>query len=154
MIDFFLKSKSMRVRVAALIQDSKGKILLVQQQKKKSGYWLLPGGGIEFGESGEEALKRELKEELSLEVSHTEFLLLNESIDPNKKRHLIQIVFLTKVRELLPVLNAKEKAISGFGYFSPKEILSMDLRPDIKHYFRAKNTNKPRYISSPWVNEP
>lgn len=154
MIDFFLKSKSMRVRVAALIQDSKGKILLVQQQKKKSGYWLLPGGGIEFGESGEEALKRELKEELSLEVSHTEFLLLNESIDPNKKRHLIQIVFLTKVRELLPVLNAKEKAISGFGYFSPKEILSMDLRPDIKDYFRAKNTNKPRYISSPWVNEP
>lgn len=154
MIDFFLKSKSMRVRVAALIQDSKGKILLVQQQKKKSGYWLLPGGGIEFGESGEEALKRELKEELSLEVSHTEFLLLNESIDPNKKRHLIQIVFLTKVRELLPVLNAKEKAISGFGYFSAKEILSMDLRPDIKHYFRAKNTNKPRYISSPWVNEP
>lgn len=154
MIDFFLKSKSMRVRVAALIQDSKGKILLVQQQKKKSGYWLLPGGGIEFGESGEEALERELKEELSLEVSHTEFLLLNESIDPNKKRHLIQIVFLTKVRELLPVLNAKEKAISGFGYFSPKEILSMDLRPDIKHYFRAKNTNKPRYISSPWVNEP
>lgn len=154
MIDFFLKSKSMRVRVAALIQDSKGKILLVQQQKKKSGYWLLPGGGIEFGESGEEALKRELKEELSLEVSHIEFLLLNESIDPNKKRHLIQIVFLTKVRELLPVLNAKEKAISGFGYFSPKEILSMDLRPDIKHYFRAKNTNKPRYISSPWVNEP
>lgn len=154
MIDFFLKSKSMRVRVAALIQDSKGKILLVQQQKKKSGYWLLPGGGIEFGESGEEALKRELKEELSLEVSYTEFLLLNESIDPNKKRHLIQIVFLTKVRELLPVLNAKEKAISGFGYFSPKEILSMDLRPDIKHYFRAKNTNKPRYISSPWVNEP
>ncbi|MBL0956160.1 MAG: NUDIX hydrolase [Leptospira sp.] len=154
MIDFLLKSKSMRVRVAALIQDPKGKILLVQQQKKQSGYWLLPGGGIEFGESGEEALKRELKEELSLEVSHTEFLLLNESIDPNKKRHLIQIVFLTKVKELLPVLNAKEKAISGFGYFTPKEILSMDLRPDIKHFFRTKSTNKPRYISSPWVNEP
>ncbi|WP_425529159.1 NUDIX hydrolase [Leptospira levettii] len=153
-MDFLLKSKSMRVRVAALIQDPKGKILLVQQQKKQSGYWLLPGGGIEFGESGEEALKRELREELSLEVSHTEFLLLNESIDPNKKRHLIQIVFLTKVKELLPVLNAKEKAISGFGYFTPKEILSMDLRPDIKHFFRIKSTNKPRYISSPWVNEP
>ncbi|MGV3666309.1 MAG: NUDIX hydrolase [Leptospira bouyouniensis] len=154
MIDFLLKSKSMRVRVAALIQDPKGKILLVQQQKKQSGYWLLPGGGIEFGESGEEALKRELKEELSLEVSHSEFLLLNESIDPNQKRHLIQIVFLTKVKELLPVINAQEKAISGFGYFTPKEILEMDLRPDIKHYFRAKSTNKPRYISSPWVNEP
>ncbi|MCT8335147.1 NUDIX hydrolase [Leptospira sp. 85282-16] len=154
MIDFLLKSKSMRVRVAALIQDPKGKILLVQQQKKQSGYWLLPGGGIEFGESGEEALKRELNEELSLEVSQMDFLFLNESIDPNKKRHLIQIVFLTKVKDLLPILNPKEKAISGFGYFTTKEILSMDIRPDIKHYFRAKSTNKPRYISSPWVNEP
>lgn len=83
MIDFLLKSKSMRVRVAALIQDPTGKILLVQQQKKQSGYWLLPGGGIEFGESGEEALKRELNEELSLTVSQMDFLFLNESIDPN-----------------------------------------------------------------------
>ncbi|TGL62110.1 NUDIX hydrolase [Leptospira ognonensis] len=153
MIDFFVKKKGLRVRVAALIQDAKGKVLLIQQKKNTSGYWLLPGGGIEFGESAEEALKRELKEELDLEVTKSSFLLVNESIDPNRKRHLIQLVFLVQVKALLPKLNPKEKAISGFGYFTNVEIQKMDLRPDIKEYFKKKKRNPSIYLSSNWVAE-
>ncbi|WP_210412773.1 NUDIX domain-containing protein [Leptospira ognonensis] len=152
-MDFFVKKKGLRVRVAALIQDAKGKVLLIQQKKNTSGYWLLPGGGIEFGESAEEALKRELKEELDLEVTKSSFLLVNESIDPNRKRHLIQLVFLVQVKALLPKLNPKEKAISGFGYFTNVEIQKMDLRPDIKEYFKKKKRNPSIYLSSNWVAE-
>lgn len=151
MMESLFRNKSLRVRVAALIKDKKGKILLVQQTKKNSSYWLLPGGGIEFGETAEEALHRELKEELSLQVMQSEFLLLNESIDPMKKKHLVQLVFQTKVQELVPTLNPKEKAISGFGYFTPKEILDMDLRPNIKKFFSKKANAQIRYLSSEWV---
>lgn len=151
MMESLFRNKSLRVRVAALIKDKKGKILLVQQTKKNSSYWLLPGGGIEFGETAEEALHRELKEELSLQVIQSEFLLLNESIDPMKKKHLVQLVFQTKVQELVPTLNPKEKAISGFGYFTPKEILDMDLRPNIKKFFSNKANTQIRYLSSEWV---
>ncbi|MCU0825782.1 MAG: NUDIX hydrolase [Leptospira sp.] len=151
MMESLFRNKSLRVRVAALIKDKKGKILLVQQTKKNSSYWLLPGGGIEFGETAEEALHRELKEELSLQVIQSEFLLLNESIDPMKKKHLVQLVFQTKVQELVPTLNPKEKAISGFGYFTPKEILDMDLRPNIKKFFSNKANAQIRYLSSEWV---
>jgi ADP-ribose pyrophosphatase YjhB (NUDIX family) len=150
-MESLFRNKSLRVRVAALIKDKKGKILLVQQTKKNSSYWLLPGGGIEFGETAEEALHRELKEELSLQVIQSEFLLLNESIDPMKKKHLVQLVFQTKVQELVPTLNPKEKAISGFGYFTPKEILDMDLRPNIKKFFSNKANAQIRYLSSEWV---
>lgn len=56
-----------------VLQDSK--ILLTQ---KKSGpykeLWGLPGGAIEFGETPEDALKRELLEESTLEVGKLEFL--------------------------------------------------------------------------------
>ncbi|MDZ4727360.1 MAG: NUDIX hydrolase [Leptospira sp.] len=152
-MDFLIKKKGLRVRVAAIIKNPKGKVLLVQQKKNGSGYWLLPGGGIEFGESAEEALKRELKEELDLDVTKTQFLLLNESIDPNKKRHLIQLVFSAKVKDLVPKLNAKEEAISGFGYFTESEIQKMDLRPDIKEYFKMKSRTPGTYLPSKWVVE-
>ncbi|MCZ8155122.1 MAG: NUDIX hydrolase [Leptospira sp.] len=152
-MDFFLKKKGLRVRVAALIQDSKGKVLLVQQKKKANGYWLLPGGGIEFGESADEALRRELKEELDLEVTKSFFLLLNESIDPDKRRHLIQLVFSVQVKALVPRLNPKERAISGFGYFTSSEIQKMDLRPDIKDFFKKKKHTPSSYIPSKWVVE-
>lgn len=153
MIESLFKKKSLRVRVAAVIKDKKGKILLVQQTKKNSSYWLLPGGGIEFGETAEVALHRELNEELSLVVVKSEFLLLNESIDPSKKKHLVQLVFQTTVKELVPTLSPKEKAITGFGYFSPQEILDMDLRPNIKKFFAAKPAAQMRYLSSEWVKE-
>ncbi len=143
----------MRVRVAALIENSQHEILLIQQKKKDSYYWLLPGGGIEFGESAENALKRELKEELSLEMKSASFLLLNESIEPGGKRHLIQLVFLVNVKKEVPELNLNERAITGFGYFSPAAIREMDLRPDIKFFLLEGDFKSAPFIKSTWVSE-
>lgn len=153
---FVFPKKSLRLRVAAIIHNSLGEILLIQQKKKKSkkpGYWLLPGGGVEFGETAELALIRELKEELGLDVLSMDFVALNESIDPKGLRHLVQLVFLVKVKDGIPTLNPREKAISGFGYFSPKEIQGMDLRPDIKEFLKKKKYHKSSYIQSSWVEE-
>lgn len=152
MIEFFLKKKGLRVRVAGLVEDSKGKILLVQQKKKGKSYWLLPGGGIEFGESAVEALKREFKEELDLEIGQSEFFLLNESIDPKKERHLVQLVFSVKIQDKTPVLNPKETAISGFGYFSKEEIKKLDLRPNIIDLLLKPKLKRVSYFKSVWVD--
>jgi len=47
-----------RVSVKGLcIQD--GKIFLMKESSEKSGKWMLPGGGLDFGESMQEALARE-----------------------------------------------------------------------------------------------
>jgi 8-oxo-dGTP diphosphatase len=56
--------------VGALISDGQGRILLAKRPEHKSngGVWEFPGGKIENGESAEEALVRELREELQLEV--------------------------------------------------------------------------------------
>ncbi|MCC5815910.1 MAG: NUDIX hydrolase [Leptospira sp.] len=153
---FSIKKKGLRLRVAALIQNGKSEILLIQQSKKKSpkpAYWLLPGGGVEFGETAEEALVRELNEELGLEAISMDFIALNESIDPQGMRHLVQLIFLVKVKDGIPILDSREKAITGFGYFTPKEILSMDLRPDTKDFFKKKKFVSADYIKSKWVEE-
>jgi mutator protein MutT len=53
--------------VAALIQDEKGRYLITQRREGShlAGLWEFPGGKREAGESLEEALRRELAEELS-----------------------------------------------------------------------------------------
>lgn len=60
-----------RVEVAAaVIQRADGRFLLAQRPAGKvyAGYWEFPGGKIERGESAEHALRRELHEELGIEV--------------------------------------------------------------------------------------
>lgn len=59
----------MRV-VAAVLEDAEGRVLLAQRPpgKQHAGQWEFPGGKIEPGESAFEALRRELREELGVEI--------------------------------------------------------------------------------------
>lgn len=56
--------------VAAIIRNEEGKVLIAQRNKSKSlgGLWEFPGGKIEKGESQEQAIIREIKEELDMDI--------------------------------------------------------------------------------------
>jgi nucleoside triphosphatase len=85
--------------VGALIVNNEGKILLARSHKWFDKY-TLPGGHIEVGETMEEALRREVKEEVGLDVEVVEFLLMQEAIFAKefwKKRHFIFFDFLCRV---------------------------------------------------------
>jgi len=84
-----------RVRVCGiLVQD--GKILLVKHHSLgKAGYlWAPPGGGVNFGETVEDSLKREFAEETGLTIEIENFLFINEYLEP--PLHGIELFF--KVR--------------------------------------------------------
>lgn len=54
-------------------------LLTLKASGPYKGLWGLPGGGIEFGESPEEALKREFLEEVALAVHHAQLLCVASS---------------------------------------------------------------------------
>lgn len=60
-----MKGEIMRV-AAVIIKD--GKVLLMKRNRENVVYWVIPGGAIERGETNEEAVVRECKEELGVDV--------------------------------------------------------------------------------------
>lgn len=82
----------------ALIQDSDGRILLIKSHKFNDLY-TIPGGHIELGETAEEALRREIREETGLEIRDVEFLLYQDFVFDDsfwKKKHFIFLDFACK----------------------------------------------------------
>ena len=78
--EFFLNVAS---AVAALIEDDKGRLLLtIRAHEPKKGFLDLPGGFVSKHETGENALKREIKEELGLDISDIKYLVSFPNIYP------------------------------------------------------------------------
>jgi 8-oxo-dGTP diphosphatase len=69
-------SAAVRV-VAAVLRDERGRVLIAQRPagKHMAGYWEFPGGKIAPGESSEQALRRELAEELGVSLRRCHPLL-------------------------------------------------------------------------------
>jgi 8-oxo-dGTP diphosphatase len=63
-------SRRLLLVAAAALLDSSGRVLITQRpaHKQLGGLWEFPGGKVELGEAPEQALVRELKEELDLTV--------------------------------------------------------------------------------------
>ena len=70
---------------AGILLDQSGRFLLGQRPKGKpyAGYWEVPGGKVEKGESVFEALKRELQEELGIDILSSEELTTLEHDYPH-----------------------------------------------------------------------
>ena len=96
--------------VGALIVNSQGKILLAKSHKWFDRY-TLPGGHIEVGETMVEAVKREVREEVGLDVEVADMLLMQEAIfapEFYKKKHFIFIDFYCKSKDEQVTLDQKE----------------------------------------------
>ncbi len=81
-----MKDGELHIVAAGIVLDEgKREVLLIKRADSMwDDLWSMPGGHIEYGETVEEALKRELKEELNLEVTNMKFLNYEEFMHPKK----------------------------------------------------------------------
>ncbi|MGQ9679242.1 MAG: NUDIX hydrolase [Candidatus Bathyarchaeia archaeon] len=86
--------------VAAVIISNDAILLVKRGHEPSKGVWGLPGGVVELGETIEEAVRREVKEETGVEVSPVRLLTVLDSITKDKsgriRYHYILFEFLCK----------------------------------------------------------
>lgn len=92
-----MELRHVRIRVGVIVVSGSS-ILLVEHQKEDWSYWLIPGGGLDFGETVHECAKREMKEETNLDIELDKFLFMSESIAPDGSRHILNLFFMGKIR--------------------------------------------------------
>ncbi len=72
MLSFFRQKSNYRPNAAVIVTDGKGKILLCQRENDKK-YFQSVQGGVDAGETAEQAARREIKEEIGLDPDQYEF---------------------------------------------------------------------------------
>jgi len=119
-----------RIRVAAvLVQD--GALLLVRHVKGNKTYWLLPGGGVEYGESLEDALVRELREEAGITIRVRDLIAANDSIPPDAHRHVVNIYFTAEIIDGRVTLGQDER-VAELRFVPLDELNNLVFFPDIR----------------------
>ncbi|HEU4742427.1 MAG TPA: NUDIX domain-containing protein [Meiothermus sp.] len=112
--------------VAALVTGPSGRVLLVRTTKWR-GLWGIPGGKIEWGEALEAALRRELREEVGLELHDIRLALLQEAIlDPQFHKPMHFIFFNYYARSESEEVTPNEE-IAEWGWVEPEEGLKYPL---------------------------
>ena len=114
-----------------------GRMLLCRAKGGASTY--LPGGHIEFGETGREALVREMKEETGLDATTGRFLgvVENKFLQHGKPHAEINLVYELKLADESAVVSAAEDWIE-FEWRALSDIASANLLPEA---FRALGEN-------------
>ncbi len=113
------------ILVTAAIIEDKGKFLITQRPddgRHKAGKWEFPGGKVEFGETPRNCLKREINEELGIDIEVGKVFECSSHVYENKK-HVILLAFRCKHLSG----NIKNIDIQNHEWSTPDKLADYDL---------------------------
>jgi 8-oxo-dGTP diphosphatase len=86
---------------AVVVRESKGRkqvLLIMRANEPYKGMWALPGGFVEYGESGEEAVLRELEEETGLKGSRPSLRTVRSQPGRDPRGHVVSLVYTMTIK--------------------------------------------------------
>lgn len=148
-----MSAQQPRIRVAGVLTRG-DRILLVEHERAGRRYHLLPGGGLEWGETCAAGLAREFMEEVSLKVKVGELLFINESIDPAGRRHIVNLTF--RVRPAGGALRVHtDQRLKAAAWVPRAELPGMAFYPailkDLLSVWKRGFKQPARWLQTPWA---
>jgi 8-oxo-dGTP diphosphatase len=131
---------------ALIVNDNNETLLLKRTSKTRNeaGFWSKPGGGVEFGEEIEDAVKREIKEELGVEIELVKFLGFTNSVLKAENQHWVSFNYLAKIisGELKNVEPEKHEEIKWFKLNELPEKVNKYTIEAVKEYLELWKNKK------------
>ena len=98
-----------------------GRVLLGRSNKPgMDGFWILPGGGVDFGERLADTLVREIREETSLTIAPGEVVTVDEIVKPGKHRVIVYLRGEVRGGEATP-----SDDLAEVDFFAPDQVLQL-----------------------------
>jgi len=132
------------VGCGALIVNDNNETLLMKRggdSRNETGIWSQPGGGVDFGEKIEDAIKREVKEELGVTIELHDFLTVTDHIIPGENQHWVSVSYLGKIVSGKPAILEQEKCseIKWFALNNLPENLTQPTKESVEAYKKLNN---------------
>lgn len=113
--------------VDAIIKYGSGVIMIKRGHDPYKNCWALPGGFVEYGETVEEAVRREIKEETDLEIEIKDIIGVYSDPKRDPRGHVVSICFLVDGKGNLKAgSDASDAHIKSIGNFPDKMAFDHD----------------------------
>ncbi|HEX7859108.1 MAG TPA: NUDIX domain-containing protein [Verrucomicrobiae bacterium] len=115
-----------RLGCAGVIRRGEGVLLGKRGKEPNRGLWVLPGGGVEFGESFENTLRREIREEAGIEIDIESVFDVYQLINPPYE-HRVIVYLLANHRAGEPVPSSDLSEVQFFDREQLRELENSNL---------------------------
>ena len=137
--DWHMEPGEYHLTVLGVICCRDGRYLITQRKMDKPwapGHWEIPGGGVNAGETSEEAIVRELKEETGLDVSEAEggLALTYKRENPEEKNNYFVDVYRFVMDFEESDVRVQEEEVEGFAVVDAGQIRSLAEQGIFLHY--------------------
>lgn len=128
-IKFEVKGYKFNVRSSCIIKDKEHSKVLLTNMRAVTDHeaFLLPGGRLELLENSEEAIKREIEEELNLKLDY-KLISIEENIAKSNKFQMLEFVYYAEI-ESLENIEFPNDGWDKFIIVEIKYINNIDIRP-------------------------